>query len=193
MKEPEARGMKPCERAHARADAKSRSTRQTLKPETKPVTLTSPSGASRGPSRSTPAEAGVCAPAASVEELGLYRLTDGELTALVNVGPENPREFQEVVSTPDKARVRSRRRQVERCRRISDRTRATRSRLPRFVSMRESPDLWRIRLCRGQAHGRERRHGDWGSRRSRSASSDCWPCWAACLMGWLSEGRRKSR
>jgi hypothetical protein len=32
-------------------------------------------------------------------ELGLWRATDGKLTALVNVGPANPREFQEVTST----------------------------------------------------------------------------------------------
>ena len=31
-------------------------------------------------------------------------MTDGALTALVNVGPENPREFQEVVSTTEKLR-----------------------------------------------------------------------------------------
>ena len=34
-------------------------------------------------------------------ELGLWRATDGKLTALANVGPANPREFQEVTSTPD--------------------------------------------------------------------------------------------
>jgi len=35
-------------------------------------------------------------------EFGLYRVNDGNLSVLANVGPENPREFQEVVSTPDK-------------------------------------------------------------------------------------------
>ena len=34
-------------------------------------------------------------------ELGLWRATDGKLTALVNVGPANPREFAEVTSTTD--------------------------------------------------------------------------------------------
>ena len=33
---------------------------------------------------------------------GLYRLTDGKLTAFVSVGPPNPREYQEVVSTTEK-------------------------------------------------------------------------------------------
>ena len=35
---------------------------------------------------------------------GLYRADDGEHVALVNVGPENPLEFQEVVSTTEKLR-----------------------------------------------------------------------------------------
>jgi len=32
-------------------------------------------------------------------ELGLWRATDGKLTALANLGPANPREFSEVTST----------------------------------------------------------------------------------------------
>ena len=32
-------------------------------------------------------------------ELGLWRATDGKLSALVTVGPPNPREFAEVTST----------------------------------------------------------------------------------------------
>ena len=32
-------------------------------------------------------------------ELGLWRATDGKLTALVNVGPANPREYAEVTSS----------------------------------------------------------------------------------------------
>ena len=34
-------------------------------------------------------------------ELGLWRATDGTLTALANVGPANPREFTEVTSTTE--------------------------------------------------------------------------------------------
>jgi hypothetical protein len=34
-------------------------------------------------------------------ELGLWRATDGKLTALANVGPANPREFTEVTSTTE--------------------------------------------------------------------------------------------
>ena len=39
----------------------------------------------------------------ATKELGLWRATDGKLTALVNVGPANPREFQEVTSTTERA------------------------------------------------------------------------------------------
>jgi hypothetical protein len=62
--------------------------RQTMADTVSPVTLTAPAGATRtitlqpdGP--------------------GLWHSTDGKLTALANVGPANPREFQEVTSTPD--------------------------------------------------------------------------------------------
>ena len=39
--------------------------------------------------------------AVDANELGLWRATDGKLTALVNVGPANPREFAEVTSTTE--------------------------------------------------------------------------------------------
>ncbi|MBN8920940.1 MAG: hypothetical protein J0H62_09760, partial [Rhizobiales bacterium] len=35
------------------------------------------------------------------DELGLWRATNGPLTALANVGPANPREFSEVTSTTE--------------------------------------------------------------------------------------------
>jgi hypothetical protein len=34
--------------------------------------------------------------------LGLHRITDGDLSALAHVGPANPLEFQEVVSTTER-------------------------------------------------------------------------------------------
>ncbi len=40
----------------------------------------------------------------AVDSDGLYRVSDGEHVALAVVGPENPLEFQEVVSTPEKLR-----------------------------------------------------------------------------------------
>ncbi|WGJ15174.1 hypothetical protein QEV83_02385 [Methylocapsa sp. D3K7] len=75
--------------------------RQSLKPETPPVVVTSPSGAEESVNL-TPGEPGISRASVNAAELGLYRLSDGTLSVLANVGPENPREFQEVVSTPDK-------------------------------------------------------------------------------------------
>ena len=75
--------------------------RQSLKPETPPVVVTSPSGAEESV-KLTPGEPGISRASVNAAELGLYRLSDGTLSILANVGPENPREFQEVVSTPDK-------------------------------------------------------------------------------------------
>ena len=49
-------------------------------------------------------EPGISRATVKGQELGLYRLSDGNHSALVNLGPENPREFQEVVSTPEKLR-----------------------------------------------------------------------------------------
>jgi len=74
--------------------------RQTMADAVDPVTLTAPSGASRTLALSS-SEPGVWKSAVQANELGLWRATDGKLTALVNVGPANPREFSEVTSTPD--------------------------------------------------------------------------------------------
>ena len=75
--------------------------RQSLKADVPPVTVASPSGAEESVSL-TPAEPGISRANVNAADLGLYRLSDGNLSVLANVGPENPREFQEVVSTPDK-------------------------------------------------------------------------------------------
>ncbi|HZE45249.1 MAG TPA: hypothetical protein VE087_00085 [Xanthobacteraceae bacterium] len=74
--------------------------RQTMADAVDPVTLTAPSGASRILALSS-SEPGVWKSAVQANELGLWRATDGKLTALVNVGPANPREFSEVTSTTD--------------------------------------------------------------------------------------------
>src|SRR5262249_17882367 len=47
------------------------------------------------------AEPGVWRSTVEANELGLWRATDGTLTALANVGPANPREFTEVTSTTE--------------------------------------------------------------------------------------------
>jgi hypothetical protein len=77
--------------------------RQSVKGATTPVTITAPSGAVHSVTLQA-AEPGLSRASAPVDELGLYRLTDGTLTVLANVGPENPREFQDVVSTPERLR-----------------------------------------------------------------------------------------
>ena len=78
--------------------------RQSLKPEVPPVTLTGPDGVSQ-PATLTRRRARPVARHRHVEDDGLYRASDGEHIALVNVGPENPREFQEVVSTTEHLRT----------------------------------------------------------------------------------------
>src|SRR6266478_2429764 len=62
--------------------------RQTMSDGVSDVTLTSPSGKTRTVTL-------------SAAELGLWRASDGTLTALANVGPANPREFTEVTSTTE--------------------------------------------------------------------------------------------
>ncbi len=110
--------------------------RQSLLQAIPPVTVTAPSGAAQSVAL-TPAEPGLSRATFDAEELGLYRLSDGVLSVLANVGPENPREFQEVVSTPDKLRP------------LAEATGGTVRRIangaggeitpPRLVAMRESP------------------------------------------------------
>jgi len=74
--------------------------RQTMEDNVGEVTLTSPSGATQSVTLDR-AEDGVWRKTVNADELGLWRATDGKLTALVNVGPANPREFAEVTSTTE--------------------------------------------------------------------------------------------
>jgi hypothetical protein len=74
--------------------------RQTMADSVGEVTLTSPSGATQT-LKLAASEPGVWRSTITAKELGLWRATDGKLTALVNVGPANPREFAEVTSTTD--------------------------------------------------------------------------------------------
>jgi hypothetical protein len=74
--------------------------RQTMAEGADEVTLTSPSGKTRT-LMLTSAEPGVWRSTIDVTELGLWRATDGKLSALANVGPANPREFTEVTSTAE--------------------------------------------------------------------------------------------
>ncbi len=74
--------------------------RQTMGDSVGEVTLTSPTGTIRMLNLQ-PVEPGLWRAATTANELGLWRATDGKLTALANVGPANPREFAEVTSTAD--------------------------------------------------------------------------------------------
>jgi hypothetical protein len=74
--------------------------RQSMADRIGDVTLTSPSGTTQVLSLVT-SRPGVWRATVTANELGLWRATDGRLTALVNVGPANPREFAEVVSTTE--------------------------------------------------------------------------------------------
>ena len=77
--------------------------RQSVIGETAPVVVTSPSGAQRSIALQ-PSAPGLSRAVITTEELGLYKITNGSLSVLANVGPENPREFQDVVSTEDRVR-----------------------------------------------------------------------------------------
>jgi hypothetical protein len=74
--------------------------RQTMADSVTPVTVTSPSGATRELTLAAgdPGEWRATMPAG---ELGLWQATDGTLKALINVGPTNPKEFSEVTSTTE--------------------------------------------------------------------------------------------
>ena len=77
--------------------------RQSVKGEVPQATVTGPDG------KTTTVQLASVAPGLSratlaVDEDGLYRASDGEHIALAVVGPDNPLEFQEVVSTLDKLR-----------------------------------------------------------------------------------------
>ncbi len=75
--------------------------RQTLRDAVEPATVVAPSGATAQVDLAA-AEPGLARGAYEARELGLYKVTEGKLTALVNVGPANPREFQDVLSTTDR-------------------------------------------------------------------------------------------
>ena len=78
-------------------------TRQTMADTAQPVTVTSPSGKTRQLTLSN-GDPGEWRASLSADELGLWQATDGELKALINVGPVNPKEFAEVTSTTETLR-----------------------------------------------------------------------------------------
>ena len=78
--------------------------RQTMADTVNDVTLTSPTGLTRTLNLAA-VEPGLWRSTVTANELGLWRATDGKLTALANVGPANPREFAEVTSTTEVLRA----------------------------------------------------------------------------------------
>jgi len=74
--------------------------RQTMAESVAPVTVTSPTGATRELTLSA-SEPGTWRSTIPANELGLWQATDGTLKALINVGPTNPKEFSEVTSTTE--------------------------------------------------------------------------------------------
>src|SRR5262245_29962498 len=74
--------------------------RQTMEDSVGEVTLTQPSGTTQTLTLKA-TEPGLWTGSVDANELGLWRATDGKLTALINVGPANPREFAEVTSTTE--------------------------------------------------------------------------------------------
>ncbi|HEY4924382.1 MAG TPA: hypothetical protein VII20_08215 [Roseiarcus sp.] len=100
MKEPE------LEEEALRASARGRTLtieRQSLKGGAPEVTVIGPTGAT-DKAQLKSAEPGLSRTTIEVDRLGLYRISDGEHQALINVGPDNPLEFREVVSTTEKLR-----------------------------------------------------------------------------------------
>jgi hypothetical protein len=76
-------------------------TRQSLEPDDKPVTVTAPDGATSTLTL-TPEHGGRSTGTLVVNQMGLYRVTDGTRTALAAAGPLNPIEFADVRATPEK-------------------------------------------------------------------------------------------
>ena len=132
MKEPE------LEEEALRATAKGREVvveRQTLSDKAGPVHVVSPSGKARDLALAQD-EPGLFRAKFAADEFGLYQASQGDLTALVNVGPENPLEYREVVSTMEKLRPLAEASGGS-VRRIGGRGAAID--MPRLVAMRDSP------------------------------------------------------
>jgi hypothetical protein len=100
MKEPE------LEEEALRASAKGREVtveRQSLSGQDRETELIAPSG-TKTKLTLTAVAPGLSRAHVTVDRYGLYRAEDGAHGALVNVGPENPLEMQDVVSTTEKMR-----------------------------------------------------------------------------------------
>lgn len=72
--------------------------RQTLAEDAPQVTLTAPDGDTRNITLA-PDEPGLWTATVHAEAMGLYQVRSGDLVAFANVGPANPREYLDVVSS----------------------------------------------------------------------------------------------
>jgi hypothetical protein len=100
MKEPE------LEEEALRASAKGRDVtveRQSASGEERETNLVAPDG-TKTRLAMTPTAPGLSRAHVAVDRYGLYRAEDGQHVALVSVGPDNPLEMQDVVSTLEKLR-----------------------------------------------------------------------------------------
>ena len=98
MKEPELEE----EALTARADGRNLVVdRQTLSEAEPQVTVADPSGKS-APLKLVQVEPGLWRGTVENAPLGLHRAQDGDMTALAHIGPANPTEFQDVISTTER-------------------------------------------------------------------------------------------
>ncbi len=75
--------------------------RQTMSEDPGPAEVTTPSG-KKVQVRLAQSEPGIFTGSIETDEIGLYQITNGELSTLAHVGPVNAPEFADVVSTTDK-------------------------------------------------------------------------------------------
>jgi hypothetical protein len=75
--------------------------RQSLEPDNHPVTVTAPDGSQRTLTLSAES-GGRSTGSLPIDQMGLYRVSDGNRGALAAAGPLNPIEFADVRTTPDK-------------------------------------------------------------------------------------------
>ncbi len=125
--------------------------RQTLGDAPGDAVVRSPSGAEVA-IKLAAGDPGLFSGEADVGEFGLYSVANGDLTALVHVGPPNPREYSEVTSTTELlAPVLEEARGSVR--------RASASDMPRLVPVRQGARSFRPELDRAGEHASQRVEG----------------------------------
>jgi hypothetical protein len=75
--------------------------RQTMADSVGPMNVTGPNGQTQSVTLQQ-TKPGLWRAEVNPGASGLYRISDGSLTAFANIGPANPHEFQNVLSTPEK-------------------------------------------------------------------------------------------